>query len=252
MIEKLTHLKRKYKLTTEDIAAQSAVPLGTLNKIFAGQTKNPALTTMDNLCRVFNVPIRYVLDDTVPDDYSVAAYAESHGMFMISDSEAETFQAYRTLSDLEQRCIMNMIHQFQLRRPDTDHVSGERLLPCYEPIACGRHGMFLDSWTIRTLCVPVNHLTKDADFALVINTDGLTPSYQMGNIISVRQRECGHEELGVFFYNGEGYIRRLKHKRGQVCLVSIINGVKSIHVSPKDELRCLGVVLGTIRSFCYV
>ena len=43
MTEKLAYIKKLRHLTTEEIAQQSGVPLGTLNKIFSGQTKNPAV-----------------------------------------------------------------------------------------------------------------------------------------------------------------------------------------------------------------
>ena len=39
MTEKLAYIKKLRHLTTEEIAQQSGVPLGTLNKIFSGQTK---------------------------------------------------------------------------------------------------------------------------------------------------------------------------------------------------------------------
>ena len=38
MTEKLAYIKKLRHLTTEEIAQQSGVPLGTLNKIFSGQT----------------------------------------------------------------------------------------------------------------------------------------------------------------------------------------------------------------------
>lgn len=47
MTEKLAYIKKLRHLTTEEIAQQSGVPLGTLNKIFSGQTKNPAVGPVD-------------------------------------------------------------------------------------------------------------------------------------------------------------------------------------------------------------
>lgn len=49
MTEKLAYIKKLRHLTTEEIAQQSGVPLGTLNKIFSGQTKNPAVGPVDKI-----------------------------------------------------------------------------------------------------------------------------------------------------------------------------------------------------------
>lgn len=251
MVDKLSYLKRRDKLTTEDIAERAGVPVGTLNKIFAGQTKNPALRTMDSICRVFHVPIRYVLDDSVPDHCSIEAYAEQQGMFLMSPEELELFQNFRALPLPEQRSVGSLVHQYHERQPVQDQAMPSRLLPCYEPIACGRHGIFLDTWNIRTISTPVDRSTKDADFAMLLITDSLSPVYEQGAVLSVRQRECCNQELGLFFYNGEGYLRRLQHKRGEVRLVSVKSGIRDITVSDQDELRCMGVVLGSIRTFQY-
>ena len=47
MVEKLAYVKKLRHLTSEDISRLSGVPLGTLNKILSGQTKNCLLYTSD-------------------------------------------------------------------------------------------------------------------------------------------------------------------------------------------------------------
>lgn len=68
MTEKLAYIKKLRHLTTEEIAQQSGVPLGTLNKIFSGQTKNPAVGPVDKITQVLRIPIHYLLDDELPID----------------------------------------------------------------------------------------------------------------------------------------------------------------------------------------
>ena len=69
MTEKLAYIKKLRHLTTEEIAQQSGVPLGTLNKIFSGQTKNPAVGPVDKITQVLRIPIHYRLDDELPIEY---------------------------------------------------------------------------------------------------------------------------------------------------------------------------------------
>jgi transcriptional regulator with XRE-family HTH domain len=57
--EKLKIMKEKSGFTTEEISLKSKVPIGTLNKIFANQTKNPKLETIKSIVKVLG----YTLDD---------------------------------------------------------------------------------------------------------------------------------------------------------------------------------------------
>ncbi len=57
--EKLVELKKRSGKTLNDIATDSGVPLGTLNKLFAGQTSDPKLGTV----RAVVHALGYTLDD---------------------------------------------------------------------------------------------------------------------------------------------------------------------------------------------
>ena len=43
---RLCELKKQSKKTSDEIALESGIPKGTLNKLFAGQTKDPQLSTI--------------------------------------------------------------------------------------------------------------------------------------------------------------------------------------------------------------
>lgn len=83
MVEKLAYVKKLRHLTSEDISRLSGVPLGTLNKILSGQTKNPAIGPIDRITRVLRVPIRYLLDDELPPECCVTANSQD-GVVLLS------------------------------------------------------------------------------------------------------------------------------------------------------------------------
>ena len=58
-LDKLNQMKKKSGMTTDEISEQSNVPKGTLNKIFAGQTKDPQLGTIKAVVHCMG----YTLDD---------------------------------------------------------------------------------------------------------------------------------------------------------------------------------------------
>ena len=58
----LIELKKTSKMTLKQISDKSGVPVGTLNKLFAGQTKDPKLETI----RAVVYSLGYTLDDLMP------------------------------------------------------------------------------------------------------------------------------------------------------------------------------------------
>lgn len=62
-LEKLVHLKKNSGMTIEQIATASGVPKGTLNKLFAGQTNDPQLSTVSAVVHCMG----YTLDDLSGD-----------------------------------------------------------------------------------------------------------------------------------------------------------------------------------------
>ena len=62
-LENLILLKKRSGMTIEQIATASGVPKGTLNKLFAGQTKDPQLSTVSAVVHCMG----YTLDDLSND-----------------------------------------------------------------------------------------------------------------------------------------------------------------------------------------
>lgn len=62
--EALRKMKEQSNLNAEEISAGSGIPVPTLEKIFAGVTKDPKLTTIKNLVHFLG----YTLDDLFQDE----------------------------------------------------------------------------------------------------------------------------------------------------------------------------------------
>lgn len=58
-LEKLTSLKKSSGKTIKEISNDSGIPIGTLNKLFSGQTKDPKLDTVRSVVHALG----YTLDD---------------------------------------------------------------------------------------------------------------------------------------------------------------------------------------------
>lgn len=66
-LEKIAEYKKKLGMTSEELSDLSGVPLGTLNKILNGTTKDPKLETLKALARVLECRLDDFDDMTVDD-----------------------------------------------------------------------------------------------------------------------------------------------------------------------------------------
>lgn len=63
--ENLRRLKKSSGMTLDQIADESGVPLGTLNKLFSGQTKDPQLSTVSAVVHCMGYTLDDISDGTV-------------------------------------------------------------------------------------------------------------------------------------------------------------------------------------------
>lgn len=87
-LNNLRTMKAESKLTTKEIALQSGIPEPTLEKIFAGKTKDPKLETIRQLVHFFG----HTLDDLIENPIRNTSI---HNEF--SDSELQHMKKYRAL-----------------------------------------------------------------------------------------------------------------------------------------------------------
>lgn len=62
-LEKIAEQKKKLNMTTEELAEKSGVPVGTLNKILSGSTKNPKFETFRAVARALGLSLSEFDDD---------------------------------------------------------------------------------------------------------------------------------------------------------------------------------------------
>lgn len=89
-LEKIDLLKKELNLTSKELSEKSGVPLGTLNKILSGVTKDPKLETLKSLARVLGCTLDY-FDDK---------YIESHQRNVLSSKESKLINAFNQLNQI--------------------------------------------------------------------------------------------------------------------------------------------------------
>lgn len=122
-------------------------------------------------------------------------------------------------------------------------------------------GAFLDEGNFELLSFPASTVPKGADFGVRISGDSMEPVYHDGQIVWVQSCErVNVGEVGVFVYDGEGYIKLYDEKepsedcmelfadsygdvRAQSVLISYNKAYEPREVSPYRDFRVVGRVL---------
>ena len=102
----------------------------------------------------------------------------------------------------------------------------------------GNEDEFEDIEVIRTT------EAERADFAVEVDGDSMTPTYNDGDIVLIQLTpDIPVGEVGLFVQNGKGYIKR----RGKKELIS--DNADYSNISPKDgEIMCVGRVIGIAET----
>lgn len=90
-IDLLKEKKKQLNMTTEELSQISGVPIGTLNKIFAGQTQDPKFETIKAICRALGMSLA---DLDAYEVHTIAAHHEGEEWTEEELEEIERFKAF--------------------------------------------------------------------------------------------------------------------------------------------------------------
>ena len=84
-IEEMKEKKREHGYTYNMMSQMSGVPLGTVQKIFTGETKSPRYDTLEALARIFENGDRDYLYADMVEDSGTAYAAKVQGQYTLDD-----------------------------------------------------------------------------------------------------------------------------------------------------------------------
>lgn len=252
MVDKLAYVKRRAGLTSEEISRRSGVPLGTVHKIFSGQTRNPSSFSLDRICKVLGIPMQYLLDDAVSVDACIGICVESDGLQMFSERQSQLANSYALLTEHGRQTIDAVMDVLLDQAPCSYPLGSHQTLICFQSIAQGQHGLYGDSFHLRPMCAYADAVVKGADFALLLTDQSMYPVYASGTVLALKRTPPGSNQLGAFLVNRELYVRRFFYSRKKRKLVSINLEYKDVVLTDQDEYRCLGSVIGAVRNYYWL
>ena len=263
-LDRIKLLKNEQKLTNEQLAERSGIPLGTLSKILAGMSDSPKLANLVALCGALGCSIEYIVSGT----------PENTNNYTLSAEEIRMVEAYRDLDHWGKDLITTLLEketervksidsndQKPLEAPvKTGRVlrpiasvsryagetvrTGKRKIKLFDlPVSAGV-GVYLDDTQAESISVPNTEKTADADYALRISGNSMEPKYHNGDILLVQSCESVEEgELGVFLLDGCGFFKVYGGDR----LISLNPDYAPIMLKDFSDILCKGRVVGRLK-----
>ncbi|RKJ38497.1 helix-turn-helix domain-containing protein [Acutalibacter sp. 1XD8-33] len=166
-----------------------------------------------------------------------------------SSQEQDMIEKYRIL-DIHGKRVVDSVLEAEYDR--MTHVAGQEsrgattYIPCYDLAVSAGIGepWSGDSGYKTRLEIPTEQVPDSAHYCARVNGDSMEPAYSDGDIVYVQRMDemVRMGEIGIFFLNGDGYIKRL----GRGVLESLNPQYEPIPIHEYDDLRCQGRVLGKV------
>ena len=111
------------------------------------------------------------------------------------------------------------------------------------PVSAGT-GQFLDSDRFSEIEVG-DEVSSSADFGVRVCGDSMEPLYLDGQIIWIHKQETLEEgEIGVFFLDGDAYVKKYHQSDSGIQLISLNKKYAPIQVTSGSTLKTFGKVVG--------
>lgn len=167
----------------------------------------------------------------------------------VTPEELSRLRKYRLL-DLHGKELTDLVLEKEYDR--MTHVAERRqtgavtYISCYDlAVSAGSGEPWGSDGGYKTrLEIPTEQVPEKAHYCARVNGDSMEPAYMDGDIVFVERLEgsVNEGEVGIFFLNGDGYIKRL----GRGELLSLNPRYAPIPLHDYDDLRCQGRVLGKL------
>lgn len=260
-LDRIKARKASLKLTNEQLAERSGVPLGTLSKILAGMSDSPKLSTMIALCSALDCSLEYI----------VSGAPENTNNYLLDAEEIKLIERYRELDhwgralmeavlekERERACataetvvapqkaarVLRPIERVGRYAGEPQARTGKRQIKLFElPVSAGV-GVYLEDSVAELINIPNTDKTAEADYALRISGNSMEPKYYNDDILLVQSTDSiEHGELGVFLLDGSGYFKVFGGDR----LLSLNPEYGPILLKDYSDVRCKGRIVGKLK-----
>ena len=140
--------------------------------------------------------------------------------------------------------LLTLSGEYKKETPMPVSLLVERCLNVYDlPVSAGT-GSFLDSDEYEPMTVG-SEVPEVADFGVRVSGDSMLPRFLNSQIVWVEKTpELNHGEYGIFYLNGNAFIKRLQNNADGLALISLNTKYSPIVIREDDDFRIFGRVVG--------
>ena len=190
----------------------------------------------------------------VPTDVLLFGKEKSSLTNQLTADEQELFKIYRGLSIenkasvRERATVLSELETTVTKEPESEQ---ETIFIEYSTlkVSAGTGEPLIDDTYHDFLKVKRSDLTEEANFAVQISGNSMLPRFKDKEWVLVRsQPDVEIGEIGIFIIDGNGYIK----ERAADRLVSINPEYDDIFFKENQDIKCKGLVIGTLESDDFV
>ena len=140
--------------------------------------------------------------------------------------------------------LLTLSGEYKKETPMPVSLLVERCLNVYDlPVSAGT-GSFLDSDEYEPMTVG-SEVPEVADFGVRVSGDSMLPRFLNSQIVWVEKTlELNHGEYGIFYLNGNAFIKKLQNNVDGLALISLNTKYAPIVIREDDDFRIFGRVVG--------
>lgn len=241
-LDKLKKMKAESGLTTKEIADKSGIPEPTLEKLFAGATKDPKLATMQHLVHFLG----FTLDDLSEEQKDVEVFSrDEHAhikKYRVLDEHGKDM--VDTVLEKEHTRCMELIAMKERVRDQTEESEEIGAESVFYIVSRYASPMSAGTGQLAGQEMPENeHLIKEpprgTSYIAPVSGDSMEPTYNDGDLLFIHAtQEISVGQVGVFFMDGQQWVKEL----GKNVLLSHNPAYDPIPMT--EDIQCQGLVLG--------
>ena len=265
-IDRIKKIKSKKKITNEQLAEMTGIPLGTLSKIMAEISDSPKFSNILAICDALGCSVNYIVTGEPDNDNNYTLESgeirlienyrqlDNHGRELVAlvlnkETERITKASYgigtENVAAVKSAKILTPKKPKSTYIPSASASNGRRSISLYDmPVSAGR-GMYLDNDAYEEINIPDTAKTQTADYALRIRGDSMEPKYHSGDILLIQDCDSVEVgELGIFVLDGESYFKQFGGDR----LLSLNPEYGDILLKDFGSAECFGKVVGKLKK----
>lgn len=244
-LDKLKEMKAESGFTTKEIADKSGIPEPTLEKLFAGATKDPKLATMQQLVHFLGFTLDDLSEMPKTGEYLSKLEKDHIKKYRLLDPYGK--EAVDSVLDVESRrceaaraAALQKVHGEMGAAQDMPEkiIQLRFKVPGYSiPMSAGtgqEAGQEYPEDYVLTKEQP-----RGTSYIATVSGNSMEPTYHDGDLLFIHAcEEVAQGQIGVFLMDGQQWVKEL----GDGELIS--HNEKYAPIPVREDIRCQGLVLG--------